>query len=208
MGCHFDHILVTVLPVLITLWSRTQGLGFDADSDGPVSDSPTRGSVRSWSAPQTPVGHDAPAAVRKAPAAADPHRRRDARRRGPDPLLDVPAKYAGNPAARAERPMFSSTEDTDLLPRTPQHRRQPTSAARDGPDSGDGRRGRRCCRVHHGPAREQAQTRTVLASEDPCRRGRDTWRRGRRGQVERGRFRTRRGTGQRVVAYAAERAEA
>ena len=31
---------------------------------------------------------------------------------------------------RAERPMFSSTEDTDILPRTPQHRRQPTSAAR------------------------------------------------------------------------------
>ena len=29
-----------------------------------------------------------------------------------------------------ERPMFSSTEDTDILPRTPQHRRQPTSAAR------------------------------------------------------------------------------
>ncbi len=28
------------------------------------------------------------------------------------------------------RPMFSSTEDTDILPCTPQHRRQPTSAAR------------------------------------------------------------------------------
>jgi cytochrome c oxidase assembly factor CtaG len=26
--------------------------------------------------------------------------------------------------------MFSSTEDTDILPCTPQHRRQPTSAAR------------------------------------------------------------------------------
>ena len=26
--------------------------------------------------------------------------------------------------------MFSSTENTDILPRTPQHRRQPTSAAR------------------------------------------------------------------------------
>ena len=46
------------------------------------------------------------------------------------PLLDVPAKYAGKPPAHVERPMFSSTEDTDLLPRTPQHRRQPTSAAR------------------------------------------------------------------------------
>jgi len=31
---------------------------------------------------------------------------------------------------RAERPMFSNTEDTDVLPRTPQHRRQPTSAAK------------------------------------------------------------------------------
>jgi len=45
------------------------------------------------------------------------------------PLLDVPAKFA-RPGSRAERPMFSSTEDTDLLPRTPQHRRQPTSAAK------------------------------------------------------------------------------
>jgi hypothetical protein len=46
------------------------------------------------------------------------------------PLLDVPDRYAAKPAARTERPMFSSTEDTDLLPRTPQHRRQPTSAAK------------------------------------------------------------------------------
>lgn len=46
------------------------------------------------------------------------------------PLLEVPDRYAGKPAARVERPMFNSTEDTDLLPRTPQHRRQPTSAAK------------------------------------------------------------------------------
>jgi murein DD-endopeptidase MepM/ murein hydrolase activator NlpD len=45
------------------------------------------------------------------------------------PLLQVPAKFA-TPDSRAERPMFNSTEDTDLLPRTPAHRRQPTSAAR------------------------------------------------------------------------------
>lgn len=45
------------------------------------------------------------------------------------PLLDVPAKYAGT-RNRTERPMFSSTEVTDVLPRTPKHRRQPTSAAR------------------------------------------------------------------------------
>ncbi len=31
---------------------------------------------------------------------------------------------------RAERPLFNSAEVTDVLPRTPQHRRQPTSAAR------------------------------------------------------------------------------
>ncbi len=46
------------------------------------------------------------------------------------PLLEVPERFAAKPAARAERPVFSSTEDTDLLPRTPQHRRQPTSAAK------------------------------------------------------------------------------
>jgi len=82
------------------------------------------------------------------------------------PLLDVPAKYAGKPPAHVERPMFSSTEDTDLLPRTPQHRRQPTSAAR----------GRALIAAMAAGAaaaaaytmvqpREQAQTRTVLASE-------------------------------------------
>lgn len=43
------------------------------------------------------------------------------------PLLDV----ADGPAKpRAQRPMYSSTENTDILPRTPQHRRQPTSAAK------------------------------------------------------------------------------
>ncbi len=45
------------------------------------------------------------------------------------PLLDVPAEYAA-PSRRAEVPMFSSTEVTDVLPRTPKHRRQPTSAAK------------------------------------------------------------------------------
>jgi murein DD-endopeptidase MepM/ murein hydrolase activator NlpD len=45
------------------------------------------------------------------------------------PLLEVPAKFAA-PGSRAERPMFSSTEVTDVLPRTPKHRRQPTSAAK------------------------------------------------------------------------------
>ena len=46
------------------------------------------------------------------------------------PLLEVPDRYSGKAATRVERPVFSSTEVTDLLPKTPQHRRQPTSAAR------------------------------------------------------------------------------
>lgn len=45
------------------------------------------------------------------------------------PLLDVPADFAA-PRRRPEEPMYSSTEVTDMLPRTPKHRRQPTSAAR------------------------------------------------------------------------------
>jgi len=47
-------------------------------------------------------------------------------------VVDAP-EADGSPGAaipRAERPRFSNTEDTDILPRTPQHRRQPTSAAR------------------------------------------------------------------------------
>ena len=32
--------------------------------------------------------------------------------------------------SRSERPMFNINENTDVLPRTPQHRRQPTSAAK------------------------------------------------------------------------------
>ncbi len=45
------------------------------------------------------------------------------------PLLEVPAKFAES-TSRAEQPMFSSTEVTDVLPRTPKHRRQPTSATK------------------------------------------------------------------------------
>lgn len=43
------------------------------------------------------------------------------------PLLEV---ADGPVKPRAERPMYSSTEVTDILPRTPAHRRQPTSAAK------------------------------------------------------------------------------
>lgn len=43
------------------------------------------------------------------------------------PILEI----ADEPVRiRAERPMYSNNEITDLLPRTPQHRRQPTSAAK------------------------------------------------------------------------------
>jgi len=45
-----------------------------------------------------------------------------------DDKLDAARRDAAQ--RRAERPMFSNTEDTDVLPRTPQHRRQPTSAAK------------------------------------------------------------------------------
>ncbi len=45
--------------------------------------------------------------------------------------LVVPSEYAADQEiSHAERPLFSNTEDTDVLPRTPQHRRQPTSAAK------------------------------------------------------------------------------
>lgn len=43
------------------------------------------------------------------------------------PLLDVTDRPV---KPRHERPMFSSTEVTDVLPRTPQHRRQPVGATR------------------------------------------------------------------------------
>lgn len=45
--------------------------------------------------------------------------------------LVVPAEFADrDDIDRAEQPMFTNTEITDILPRTPQHRRQPTSAAK------------------------------------------------------------------------------
>ncbi len=44
--------------------------------------------------------------------------------------LAVPAEFAARDSRRAETPRYSNTENTDILPRTPQHRRQPTSAAK------------------------------------------------------------------------------
>lgn len=45
--------------------------------------------------------------------------------------LVVPTEFAAKrDRDRAEQPMFTNTEITDILPRTPQHRRQPTSAAK------------------------------------------------------------------------------
>ena len=47
------------------------------------------------------------------------------------PLLPADYVPSGAPQkVRVERPAFSSTENTDVLPRTPKHRRQPTSAAK------------------------------------------------------------------------------
>jgi murein DD-endopeptidase MepM/ murein hydrolase activator NlpD len=45
--------------------------------------------------------------------------------------LVIPTEFASKrDAERAEQPRFVDTEITDMLPRTPQHRRQPTSAAK------------------------------------------------------------------------------
>jgi murein DD-endopeptidase MepM/ murein hydrolase activator NlpD len=44
--------------------------------------------------------------------------------------LAVPAEFAARDDRLAEVPRFSNSENTDVLPRTPQHRRQPTSAAK------------------------------------------------------------------------------
>ncbi|WP_445168810.1 M23 family metallopeptidase [Mycolicibacterium sp. Dal123E01] len=44
--------------------------------------------------------------------------------------LAVPTEFAARDDWRDELPRFSNSENTDVLPRTPQHRRQPTSAAK------------------------------------------------------------------------------
>ena len=82
------------------------------------------------------------------------------------PLLDVPDRFAGKPTARAERPVFNSTEDTDLLPRTPQHRRQPTSAAKGRAMIAAMAAGAAAAAIYTTVRPEQpAETRTVLASD-------------------------------------------
>ena len=82
------------------------------------------------------------------------------------PLLEVPDRYAGKPVARAERPMFNSTEVTDLLPRTPQHRRQPTSAAKGRALIAAMAAGAAAAAIYTTTRPEQqVETRTVLASE-------------------------------------------
>lgn len=49
----------------------------------------------------------------------------------PQPLrLAVPSEFAAPDHRRAEVPRYTNSENTDILPRTPQHRRQPTSAAK------------------------------------------------------------------------------
>ena len=82
------------------------------------------------------------------------------------PLLEVPDRYAAKPAVRTERPMFNSTEDTDLLPRTPQHRRQPTSAAKGRALIAAMAAGAAAAAIYTTTRPDQqADTRTVLASD-------------------------------------------
>lgn len=44
--------------------------------------------------------------------------------------LVVPAEFAAHADRHSEVPRYGNSENTDILPRTPQHRRQPTSAAK------------------------------------------------------------------------------
>ena len=44
--------------------------------------------------------------------------------------LAVPAEFATRADRRPDVPRYTNSENTDVLPRTPQHRRQPTSAAK------------------------------------------------------------------------------
>jgi murein DD-endopeptidase MepM/ murein hydrolase activator NlpD len=82
------------------------------------------------------------------------------------PLLEVPAKYAGS-ARRTEQPMFSSTEVTDVLPRTPKHRRQSTSAAKGRALIAAMAAGAAAAAAYVAikPAPQTTTTRTVLASD-------------------------------------------
>ena len=66
-----------------------------------------------------------------------------------------------------DRPRFSSTEDTDVLPRTPMHRRQPASAARGRMLIAAMAAGAAAAAAYTvvNPRPEIAQTRTVLAAD-------------------------------------------
>jgi murein DD-endopeptidase MepM/ murein hydrolase activator NlpD len=72
---------------------------------------------------------------------------------------------AGN--SRAERPLFSNTEDTDILPRAPKHRRQPTSAAKGRVLIAAMAAGAAAAAVFTAvkPRQEIIETRTVLAAD-------------------------------------------
>lgn len=80
------------------------------------------------------------------------------------PLIDVVDRPT---TPRAERPRYSSTEDTDLLPRTPQHRRQPTSAAKGRVMIAAMAAGAAAAAAYTAlvPREQVTTTRTVLASE-------------------------------------------
>lgn len=69
--------------------------------------------------------------------------------------------------SRLERPMFSNTENTDVLPRTPKHRRQPTSAAKGRVLIAAMAAGAAAAAVFTAikPRPETVETRTVLAAD-------------------------------------------
>lgn len=82
-------------------------------------------------------------------------------------LRAVEAEYAVPGDSRAERPVFSNTENTDVLPRTPRHRRQPTSAAKGRVLIAAMAAGAAAAAVFTGikPRPQTVETRTVLASD-------------------------------------------
>ncbi len=86
------------------------------------------------------------------------------------PLLDVadqPAKPRTEMPGFTERPRYSSSENTDILPRTPQHRRQPTSAAKGRVMIAAMAAGAAAAAAYTAivPRSQVTTTRTVLASE-------------------------------------------
>lgn len=84
------------------------------------------------------------------------------------PLLDIADTPVTSRAQRATyTPRYTSTENTDILPRTPQHRRQPTSAAKGRVMIAAMAAGAAAAATYTAvsPRDQVTQTRTVLATE-------------------------------------------